>query len=98
MAHSPAIFYASDERTLPPAVRSWLEARSYPLLVVNQPDELMGITLRGRPRMVIFDAVSSLDRAADACRRLKADSFTGVIPAVILVRQDVALLQRASTR
>ena len=95
MAQSPAIFYASDERALPSAVRSWLEARSYPLLVVNQPDELMGITLRGRPRMVIFDAVSSLDRAADACHRLKADSFTGVIPSVILVRDDIALLQRA---
>ncbi len=95
MAQSPAIFYASDEHALPPAIRAWLEARSYPLLVVNEPDELMGITLRGRPRVVIFDALSSLDRAADACRRLKADSFTGVIPAVILVREDVALLQRA---
>jgi PleD family two-component response regulator len=95
VAHSPAIFYASDERTLPPAVRSWLEARSYPVLVVNQPDELMGMTLRGRPRMVIFDALSSLDHAGDACRRLKADSFTGVIPSVILVRDDLAVLERA---
>jgi PleD family two-component response regulator len=95
VAHSPAIFYANDERALPPAVRSWLEARSYPLLVVGQPDELMAITLRGRPRMVIFDALSSLDRAGDACRRLKADSFTGVIPSVILVRDDVVALQRA---
>lgn len=95
MAQPPAIFYASDERALPSAVRSWLEARSYPLLVVNQPDELMGIALRGRPRMVIFDAISALDRAADACRRLKADSFTGVIPSVILVRDDITLLQHA---
>jgi PleD family two-component response regulator len=95
VARSPAILYASDERALPPAVRSWLEAQPYPLLVVNQPDELMGITLRGRPRMVIFDAVASLDHAADACRRLKADSFTAVIPTVVLVRNDVTLLQRA---
>src|SRR5918998_1244485 len=55
----------------------------------------MGIALPGRPRMVIFDALSSLDHAAEACRRLKADSFTGVIPAVILVPDDVAVLQRA---
>jgi GGDEF domain-containing protein len=95
VAQPPAIFYASDERALPSAVRSWLEARSYPLLVVNQPDELMGIALRGRPRMVIFDSISALDRAADACRRLKADSFTGVIPSVILVRDDITLLQHA---
>jgi GGDEF domain-containing protein len=95
VAQSPAIFYASDERALPSVVRSWLEARSYPVLVVNHPDELMGIALRGRPRMVIFDGVSSLDRASDACRRLKADSFTGVIPSVILVRDDVAVLEQA---
>jgi GGDEF domain-containing protein len=95
VAQSPAIFYASDERALPPAVRSWLEARSYPLLVVNQPDDLMGITLRGRPRMVIFDGLSSLDAVADVSRRLKADSFTGVIPSVILVRDDLAVLERA---
>jgi GGDEF domain-containing protein len=95
VAQSPAIFYASDEGALPPAVRSWLEARSYSLLVVNRPDELMSITLRGRPRMVIFDGVASLDGVADACRRLKADSFTGVIPSVILVRDDLAILERA---
>ena len=95
MAQSPAILFASDERALPPAVRSWLEARSYPLLVVNDADDLMAITLRGRPRMVIFDAVSSLDRAAEACRRLKSDSFTGVIPSLMLVHDDLALLERA---
>ena len=95
MAQSPAIFFTSDERALPAAVRSWLDTRAYPLLVVNDPDDLMAITLRGRPRMVIFDAISSLDRAAEACRRLKADSFTGVIPALMLVRDDLPLLEQA---
>jgi PleD family two-component response regulator len=95
VAQSPAIFFGSDENALPAAVRSWLEARSYPLLVVNDPDDLMAITLRGRPRMVIFDAVSSLERASDACRRLKSDSFTGVIPSLMLVRDDLALLEQA---
>jgi PleD family two-component response regulator len=95
VAQSPAIFFASDESALPAAVRSWLEARSYPLLVVSEPDDLMAIALRGRPRMVIFDAVSSLDRAAEACRRLKSDSFTGVIPSLMLVRDDLALLEQA---
>jgi PleD family two-component response regulator len=95
VAQSPAIFFTSDERALPAAVRSWLDTRAYPLLVVNDPDDLMAITLRGRPRMVIFDAISSLDRAAEACRRLKADSFTGVIPALMLVRDDLPLLEQA---
>jgi GGDEF domain-containing protein len=95
VAPSPAIFYASDERALPPAVRSWLAARSYPVLVVNRADDLMGIALRGRPRMVIFDGLSALDAAIDACRRLKSDSFTGVVPVVMLVKDELTLLERA---
>jgi GGDEF domain-containing protein len=76
-------------------VRSWLAARSYPVLVVNRADDLMGIALRGRPRMVIFDGLSALDAAVDACRRLKSDSFTGVVPVVVLVKDELALLERA---
>jgi GGDEF domain-containing protein len=95
VAHSPAIFYASDARALPQAVREWLDARACPLLVVNDADDLMAITLRGRPRMVIFDAAAALDRAGDVCRRLKSDSFTGVIPVLMLVHDDPAVLERA---
>jgi len=95
VAPSQAILYASDERVLPPAVRSWLEARSHSLLLVTDPDDLMAITLRGRPRMVIFDAQGSFDAAREACRRLKSDSYTAVIPTLVVVRDDRALLQQA---
>jgi PleD family two-component response regulator len=95
VGQSPAILFASDERALPEAVRSWLSARSYPLVVVRNPDDLMAISLRGQPRMVVFDGMAALERAVDACRRLKADSFTGVVPAVILIRDDLPLLERA---
>lgn len=95
MAPSQAILYASDERVLPPTVRSWLEARSHSLLLVTDPDDLMAITLRGRPRMVIFDAQGSFDAAREACRRLKSDSYTAVIPTLVVVRDDRALLQQA---
>jgi diguanylate cyclase (GGDEF)-like protein len=45
----------------------------------------MARALRGRPRVVIFDARGS-DRAAvlAACTRMKRDSYTGIIPAVVL--------------
>lgn len=63
--------------------------------MVNRADDLMGIALRGRPRMVIFDGVSALAAAIDACRRLKSDSFTGVVPVVMLVHDELAVLERA---
>ncbi|GAC1685672.1 MAG: hypothetical protein NVS9B3_03970 [Gemmatimonadaceae bacterium] len=45
----------------------------------------MAHALRGRPSAVIFDARGSGEAAAAACRRLKADSYTGVVPAVFVV-------------
>lgn len=55
------------------------------MLRVTNPDELMELALRGRPRVVTFDARELTDAVWSGCRRLKADSYTGVVPAVIVV-------------
>lgn len=72
--------------TLPAAVIAWVQARGLPSLEVTSGDELLAVALRSRPRLVIFDAragAASHDMW-NACRRLKADSFTGIVPAVVL--------------
>ena len=84
MAQVPAIYFAPDGATLPPALRAWVEARGLPLLVVRTGDELMGMALRGRPRIVIFDARSQPLTTLQACTRLKVDSFTGIVPSIVL--------------
>ncbi len=43
----------------------------------------MAIALRSRPQLVIFDA-RSVAESLQACTRLKTDSYTGVVPAVVL--------------
>jgi GGDEF domain-containing protein len=47
----------------------------------------MAIGLRSRPRLVVFDARGS--SPFDACRRLKTDSYTGVVPAFVLCNDGV---------
>ena len=64
---------------------------------VRSGDEALAIALRSRPRLVIFDA---RDAAGDAevwraCARLKADSFTGIVPAVMLVDGAAEAFDRA---
>ena len=55
---------------------------------VADEDALMSLALRGRPRLVVFDARRALDACDHACRRLKADSYTGVVPAVLWIDSD----------
>ena len=63
---------------------SWLARQADTVLVVRDADELMSISLRGRPRVVAFDARANPQAVHNACRRLKHDSFTGIVPTVIL--------------
>jgi len=58
-------------------------------LLVDNPDDLIAIALRGRPRLVVFDARTRPDEAFSACARLKSDSFSGVVPAIVLTRTGV---------
>jgi diguanylate cyclase (GGDEF)-like protein len=62
----------------------WLAHQSDTVLTIRSSDELMAISLRGRPRVVAFDARQNAQAAYAACTRLKADSYTAVVPIVIL--------------
>ena len=48
----------------------------------------MSAALRSRPRLAIIDARAHPVAALKGCQRLKADSFTGIVPALVWVRND----------
>ena len=48
----------------------------------------MGVALRSRPRVVVFDAREKSSLPLDALRHLKSDSYTGVVPAVVVSADD----------
>ncbi len=84
------MLFAPSGSLLPEAVRRWLDGKSLAVVVVHSAAELLGIALRGRPRLAIFDARDCPEAAFAACRRLKADSFTAIVPTVCLTADDVA--------
>src|SRR6266480_2856885 len=88
-----AILYLPDGATLPSDVAEWLGKQSVGVLTVVSADELMAIALRGRPRIVIFDGRVAVDDTLGACERLKGDSYTGVVPVVMLAQDGLVAFQ-----
>jgi GGDEF domain-containing protein len=58
-------------------------------------ESLMGVALRSRPRAVVFDIRRDADQTLDALRHLKADSYTGVVPAAVVSADDFASFDAA---
>jgi diguanylate cyclase (GGDEF)-like protein len=88
VAQQTAILFSPDGRTAPEALQAWLEGRSLAVAALCSADEVMEMALRGRPRLAVVDARAVPASALNACRRLKADSYTGIVPTVVLVRDD----------
>ena len=82
---SPALIYFAPDGARPPAtVSEWLDRLGGDPIVIRNEDELMTFALRSRPGVVIFDARGEATGALDALRRLKADSYTAVVPCAII--------------
>jgi diguanylate cyclase (GGDEF)-like protein len=88
VATTTAILFSPEELAPPDAVGGWLAASGAPLAVVRDTETLMGFALRSRPRVIVIDSRLSAARALDALRQLKADSYTGVIPAAVISADD----------
>lgn len=85
MAKPTSVVFSPRTHPLPDAVNAWLSGLGLPIKRVSNADELMVIALRGRPRVVAFDARESAAEVWAACGRLKADSYTGVVPCLAVV-------------
>ena len=72
-----------------------MQGRGLSALVVQGLPELQRRALRGRPRLVLFDARGDADAALAACSWLKVDSYTGIVPAVVLVSDAPGALRTA---
>ena len=88
MTHTTAVVFSPDGQAAPEPIREWLVAQGLPWAVVSNADDLMAAALRSRPRLAIIDARVHPVAALKGCQRLKADSFTGIVPALVWVRDD----------
>ena len=95
MAKTNALVYSPGGGQLPEALRHWLAELGFPVVTVKSGDELMALSLRGRPRVVAFDARKDQVAVFDALRRLKGDSYTGVVPCVVATGEDDKVFAQA---
>lgn len=83
-AKQNVLVFSLSERPFPVVVEGWLRGLGLPVIQVNTSDDLLSVSLRGRPRVVLFDAREHTELVFVAARRLKADSYTAVVPAVMV--------------
>jgi GGDEF domain-containing protein len=89
-----AILFAADLDEMPPVAAQWAAERGFDAVHVFSADDLMARSLRARPRCVLFDAGNGAVASLEACARLKADSYTGIIPAAAFSTDDPHLRDR----
>jgi len=82
------------ELPFPAGIDGWFHDLGLSLVVIHSPDELMAFCLRGRPRVVLLDARENPDMALEACKRIKSDSYSGVVPTVVLCGSGESEMER----
>jgi GGDEF domain-containing protein len=95
VAAPTAIYFAPDGEPIPDVLRSWLTARGLAAVTIREGDQLMALSLRGRPRMVAMDARTVAEPCLTACRRMKSDSYTAIVPCIILTNDSDAAFAAA---
>lgn len=88
-----AIIMSPGGHDLPAGVGAWLDRLGLRSQDCVDADTLMRVALRGRPRVAFVDARRDPNRAVEALRRFKADSYTGVVPTVALAAPDPASIE-----
>jgi diguanylate cyclase (GGDEF)-like protein len=80
-----SVVFSPRHTPLPAALASWLETLQLKTVEVTDADQLISIALRGRPRVVAFDAREKESVVWQALERVKSDSYTSVVPCVAVV-------------
>jgi GGDEF domain-containing protein len=77
-----ALLLQAVEAPLPPSVAGWVDRQPVTVVPVTSIDELMIYALRSRPRFIVIDGRMPAGHPLAACRKIKRDPFTGVVPVV----------------
>jgi GGDEF domain-containing protein len=72
----------------PTWMTAWWQSYAGECVRTADPGAVMEATLKSRPRLIVVDACGSTEwttAALDACRRLKRDAYTGIVPVLMIV-------------
>lgn len=76
---------------LPQWFAEWARQEGLHSTVARNADELLGVVLRSRPRVILVDARGEAERVEEAlscCARLKRDSFSAIVPLAVIANAD----------
>jgi diguanylate cyclase (GGDEF)-like protein len=95
VATPTAIYFAPDNQPVPDVLRSWLSAQGLATVTIRDEAQLMALSLRGRPRVIAMDARTSPEPCLAACKRMKGDSYTGIVPCIVFAGDSDAAFAAA---
>lgn len=84
-----ALLLQPMESALPPAVAAWVGHQPVTVVPVPSIDDLMVYALRSRPRFIVIDGRLATGQPLVACRKIKRDPFTGVVPVIYIAPDGV---------
>jgi diguanylate cyclase (GGDEF)-like protein len=85
VAKPNAIIFAPSDAPIHGPLGQWLASISAPIVKVATAEQLLDIALRSRPRVILFDARIESAKVFDALNKLKSDSYSAVVPTVVVV-------------
>ncbi|MCU0649290.1 MAG: diguanylate cyclase [Gemmatimonadaceae bacterium] len=95
MTEASVLVLAERDRALPAWLDAWVASERHDAHCLHGIDSLLSIAMRLRPRLVVLDAREAVDAgdpathpALVACRTIKQDSFSAVVPVLVLVTDD----------
>ncbi|MEO5799280.1 MAG: diguanylate cyclase [Gemmatimonadales bacterium] len=80
------LYCGADDRPPPELLGRWAAARDLAIEAYASPAEVEALVLRGRGALVFVDDDPTSPEREAMVRRLKADSFTAIVPVTVLTR------------
>ena len=80
--------YSLEPREALSRVRRFADTRERPFLELESLDAVRALINRSFPAAMILDAGMGHREVLEVCRELKGDSFTAIVPVVVLITRD----------
>jgi len=84
-AQHAVLVYAPGAPDLPAPIASWVAGAGLDALPVSTLGELLARARVGLPRLIVLDTRGDAEQALGACRTLKSDSYTAIVPTALWV-------------
>ncbi len=78
------LFFSPAGRSVPDFLARWVDGKGLTVIPVPDPTVLQEMILRALPALVIIDADGSGSQGLELCTRLKADSYSAIVPLAAL--------------